>query len=48
MKKILEEAIKALAEKAKSETNAGAAMQFAQAALNLAHVETTLNNITNL
>lgn len=44
MKQTLEDAIKALAEKAKKEDVPGGAMQYAQAALNLAHVVATLKN----
>ena len=42
----IEEAIKKLAKKSQDESEAGKAMQFAQSALNLAHVLATLDNIT--
>lgn len=41
----LKSAINALADKAKSATAAHEAMQFAQAALNLAHAAATLHNM---
>jgi hypothetical protein len=41
----LKAAVEALAEKAKVATAPHEAMQFAQAALNLAHAAATLNNI---
>lgn len=47
MKAETEAAIKVLAEKAGKETKAGEAMQFAQAALNLAHVLATIDNLRN-
>ena len=45
MKNEIEAAIKALAVKAQTESKGGDAMQFAQAALNLAHTLATLDNL---
>jgi hypothetical protein len=45
MKTEVEAAIKVLAEKVTGNVKAGDAMQFTQAALNLAHVLATLDNI---
>lgn len=45
MKTKVEDAIKALTNKAVSEVRADDAMKFAQAALNLAHVLATIDNL---
>jgi hypothetical protein len=45
MKASTEKAIKCLAEKITGDIKAGDAMQFAQAALNLAHVIATIDNL---
>ena len=45
MKEATEAAIKALAEKVKSDMKSDDAMKYTQAALNLAHVLATLDNM---
>ncbi len=45
MKDATESAVKALAKKSQEAEKPGDAMQFAQAALNLAHVLATLDNL---
>ena len=45
MESTIEDAMKALLEKAKTAKGSGEAMQFAQAVLNLAHAQNVLSNI---
>ena len=47
MKTEVEKAIKLLAEKVNSQVKSEDALRFTQAALNLAHVLATLNNMKN-
>jgi hypothetical protein len=47
MTEALKQAIEALAKKSKDAEKPGEAMQFAQAALNLAHVAAMLNSIAS-